>query len=79
MSMRFEIPDHWSFHYDEISAGVYKVIASARDGRRIEATGFDGDRLARDVETSIKDSDAQIEKLIERRRLETVDSRTKTQ
>ena len=72
MNTENEIPEHWKFRSTEVSAGVYKVTAVARDGRRIEATGFDGERLDLEVRASIKDSDEQIRKLIESKRQKTI-------
>lgn len=33
--------DDWSFQVEEVSGGVYQVMGTAKDGRRIEMTGLD--------------------------------------
>ena len=60
-----DIPDNWTLDSDEIAAYVFRVIAIARDGRRTESTGSDEEHLRREVVDSIKDSDAQVERLIQ--------------
>jgi len=57
----------WSIDVDEISPYVFRVVALARDGRKIEATGTNEEQLRKDLAASIKDSDEQIERLRERR------------
>lgn len=39
-----DLPE-WSFDIDEISAGVYQIIAIDRKGHRISKTGIDPDGL----------------------------------
>lgn len=45
--MKRSFPDlpEWSFDIDEISAGVYQIIATDRGGHRISKTGIDPDGL----------------------------------
>jgi hypothetical protein len=62
------IPDCWTLDSDEIAPYVFKVIAIARDGRRIESTGSDEEALRKEVIESIKDSDAQVARLMQDRR-----------
>lgn len=60
MSYRGEMIRNWAIDVEEISPYNFKVTAVARDGRRIEATGSDENRLRADVLASIRDSDEQI-------------------
>jgi hypothetical protein len=41
-----EVPD-WEFESDEVSAGVYKVVGTASDGRRVEMIDTDCDALVK--------------------------------
>jgi hypothetical protein len=59
------IPDNWTLDSNEIAPYVFKVTAIAEDGRRIESTGSDEEALRREVVDSIKDSDAQVARLIQ--------------
>ncbi len=37
----------WSFHTDEVSAGVYEVVARDQDGNTVSEKGFDPDSVLR--------------------------------
>ena len=39
-----DLPE-WSFDIDEVSAGVYRVIAIDKNGRQISKTGIDPEAL----------------------------------
>lgn len=45
MSRTFPDLPEWSFDIDEVSAGVYQIIATDRQGRRISKTGIDPEAL----------------------------------
>lgn len=57
------IPDYWTLNSDEIAPYVFKLVAVANDGRRIESTGSDEDNLRAEIVASIKESDEQVERL----------------
>ena len=58
----------WKVSVDEIAPYQFRVLAIAADGRRIEMTGPDEERMHAEVLTSIDESDAQVaKKLMERK------------
>jgi len=52
----------WSFHVEEVSAGVYQVIGVDTKGRRVEKKGSDPDTLLEDC----KRAAAEIERAAQR-------------
>jgi hypothetical protein len=56
------LPPNWSLDVNESSVGIYRIVADATDGRRIEVTAFDDDveRKTEQVFDSIYDSDRQV-------------------
>jgi hypothetical protein len=57
-----KLPWNWSLDVNESSVGVYRIVAAAKDGRRIEAVAFDKDveQKTNNVIQSIQDSDRQV-------------------
>jgi hypothetical protein len=53
-------PEVWTMQEDEVSAGVYRIVATTADGRRIEATGSDEERLHQEVMRLIATLDFQV-------------------
>ncbi len=53
-------PEIWTMNEEEVSPGVYQVVATAADGRRIEAAGNDEERLRDEVMRSIATLDIQV-------------------
>jgi len=45
MAIRDEALPDWAFHVEEVSAGVYSVIATDRAGRTVEKKGIDPEAL----------------------------------
>ena len=54
------VPANWNIDSTEVSAGVYRIVATATDGRRIEMIGKDLERFEQEVIASIADSDRQV-------------------
>ena len=45
---------NWTFNTDEISAGVYKVVAKHRLGPSVEKSGTDPEELMRQIQNDAK-------------------------
>lgn len=48
----------WAFEVDEVSAGVYLVIGTDREGRRVEKKGLDPDTLVEECKRAAREMDA---------------------
>ena len=45
MKVRFPMLQGWEFDVDEVSAGVYRVVATDSVGHRVVSTGEDADAI----------------------------------
>lgn len=62
---------NWQIEIDEVSAGVFKVIATHASGAKYETTGTDPDELREGAQRAMCD----IERLVIQRRAEGKDLR----
>ena len=61
MDTNFNKLEDWVFEIEEISAGVYRVSAVDRMGRKVERTGTDPDQLRSECQQDAKDIQLKIQ------------------
>jgi hypothetical protein len=67
MKQRIDKLPNWTFDVEEISMGVYRMLAEHRWGSRIDLTGIDPDALLKEAVASAEKMEKDLEEKIARR------------